>query len=141
MKNTIYIIVVMFLLAQLIQPNKTNPTTNKELEIQTPKNIKIILKKACYDCHSNETTWPWYSKIAPLSWTIASHVNDGRSWVNYSIWNTYTQEEKDKKLKQTFRAIYVAMPPSSYITFHQNANLSSSERKEVRDWIKELGKH
>lgn len=141
MKNTIYILVVMLLLAQLIQPNKTNPTVKKDLEIQTPQNVKNILRKACYDCHSNETKWPWYSKIAPMSWTIASHVKDARSWVNYSIWNSYTKQQQDKKLKETFRAIYAAMPPSSYTSFHKDANLSMQERKVVRDWIKSLGKN
>jgi hypothetical protein len=131
----------MFILAQFIQTEKTNPQVDKSLEIQTQKQIKTILRNACYDCHSNETKWPWYSKIAPLSWTITAHVNDARSWVNYSIWNTYTQEQKDKKLKETFRAIYAPMPPSSYIQFHPNANLTPKQRKIVRDWIKSLGKH
>lgn len=123
-------------LAQLLQVEYSNPKSDKNLEIQTPKEIKTILKRACYDCHSNETVWPWYSKIAPLSWSIVDHVEDGRAWVNYSIWYSYTKEEQSKKLKETFRAIYAAMPPSSYIRFHDAANLTKEERKFVRDWIK-----
>ncbi len=141
MKTTILIFIVLFALAQLKQIEMSNPKADPNLEIQTPTNVKHILKKACYDCHSNQTTWPWYSNIAPLSWIIEKHVVEGRAWVNYSIWETYSKEEQDKKLKETFRAIYVAMPPTDYIGLHPEADLTQEERKVVRDWIKGMDKH
>lgn len=134
MKNTFIIIFLTLIGFQLIQINKTNPVNDKSLEIKAPKEIMLILKKACYDCHSNETIWPWYSNIAPMSWSIASNVNDGRKWLNFSTWENYTQEEKEKKIKELFRAIYAAMPPSEYTIAHDEALLSKDERKLVRDW-------
>lgn len=141
MKTTLIVLFSLFALSQLIQIEKLNPKTDPSLEIQAPKEVMTILRKACYDCHSNETSWPWYSNIAPVSWMIEKHVEEGRAWVNYSLWNTYSQEEQDKKLKETFRAIYVAMPPSDYMSMHEKANLTKSERKLVRDWIKGMDKH
>ncbi len=134
MRNVLYIIIVLLLAFQLIQIDKINPKTNKELEIQAPEDIMTIFKKACYDCHSNETVWPWYSSIAPMSWSIYAHVDDGRKWLNFSIWETYSKEEQDKKMKELFRAIYIAMPPSDYIYFHDEASLTKDERTRVRDW-------
>lgn len=138
MKNAFIIIVALIMGMQLFQIDKTNPPIDKSLEIDTPAKIKSILKRACYDCHSNETKWPWYSSIAPMSWTINSHVNDGRAWVNFSIWKNYSEEEKTQKLKETYRAIYAAMPIGSYVYFHPKANLSMDERKVVRDWIRTI---
>ena len=59
-----------------------------------------IFKRSCYDCHSNDTNWPWYSSIAPVSWSVSSHVEDGRQWLNFSIWNSYTINEQNKKIKE-----------------------------------------
>jgi hypothetical protein len=134
MKNTFIIIIIILLTLQLIQSEKTNPKTNIALEINPPDNIMKIFKKSCYDCHSNETKWPWYSNIAPVSWTITSHVEDARQWLNFSIWNQYTESEKDKKIKEIFRSVYAAMPPSDYIYFHGEAFLSKDERTLIRDW-------
>ncbi|MBL6970479.1 MAG: heme-binding domain-containing protein [Campylobacterales bacterium] len=134
MRNVFFIIIILFISLQLIQINKHNPTVDTQLEIKAPKEIMTIFKKACYDCHSNETKWPWYSSIAPMSWSISSHVEDGRKWLNFSVWENYSQEEKEKKIKEIFRAVYIAMPPSDYIYFHDEASLTKEERTYVRDW-------
>lgn len=134
-KKVLLITFIIFVVIQFIQVQKINKDTPKELEIKVPQNISAIFKKACYDCHSNNTVWPWYSKIAPFSWTIASHVNDGRKALNFSIWQEYNQEKKNKKLREIFRTIYASMPLKSYIIFHREANLSKKERKEVRNFI------
>lgn len=94
MKRTLVIFLAVFILMQFIQTEKTNEKTPKELEIKAPENIKTLLKNACYDCHSNETKWPWYSKVAPFSWVINSHVKDGRKALNLSIWENYNEDEK-----------------------------------------------
>ncbi|PKN14356.1 MAG: cytochrome C, partial [Deltaproteobacteria bacterium HGW-Deltaproteobacteria-24] len=97
MKNTLIIILVIFIAMQFFQVEHTNPKTDIALEIQAPNEIKAILKKSCFDCHSNEAKYPWYANIAPVSWMISRHVNNARSLVNFSTWESYTQEEKDKK--------------------------------------------
>lgn len=135
MKNTLIIVFVIFVAMQFFQVEHTNPTTNPQLEINAPEEVKAILKKSCFDCHSNEVKYPWYSNIAPVSWMISRHVNNARSLVNFSTWEAYTQDEKEKKIKEVFRAVYAAMPLTSYLSMHEEAQLTQEERTLVREWI------
>ena len=107
-----------FILIQIIQVDIQNKTINKNEEIKAPQKVISILKRSCYDCHSNEVILPWYSKVAPISWTISRHIDLGRKWVNFSIWETYTKEQKNKKLEELYKAVYKAMPLKSYISQH-----------------------
>jgi hypothetical protein len=126
-----------FVLIQLIQVNIDIPKdTDKSLEIKAPVQIMNILKNSCYDCHSNNIILPWYSKIAPFSWSIARHIDLGRKWVNFSIWNSYNQKQKDKKLEEIYKAVYYAMPLQSYLKMHPKAHLNKSQRKILRQWTK-----
>lgn len=134
MKRTLLIILLVFLAMQLIQTEKVNKSTPKELEIKAPENIMTMLKNACYDCHSNEVNWPWYSNIAPFSWIIDSHVSHGRNALNFSEWENYTEKEKKKELKEIFRTAYISMPLADYIRFHEEADLTREQRTMIRDW-------
>ena len=98
MKKMFLILIGIILLMQLIQPEKTNPPVDTTITLKAPQEVMQILKRACYDCHSYETIWPWYSNIAPLSWSIASHVKDGREAVNFSKWEEIQDEIKIKRL-------------------------------------------
>ncbi len=135
MKNTLIIILVIFIAMQFIRVDYTNPQSEAHLEIQAPQEIKAILKKSCFDCHSNETKFPWYSNVAPVSWMVSKHVNNARSLINFSTWESYSQEEKEKKLKEIFRAVYAAMPLPSYLLMHDEAQLTKEERTFIREWI------
>ncbi len=128
------IIFFMLLAFQVIQVDKLNPQYDKKNEIKVPKDVMAIFKRACWDCHSNDTVWPWYSQIAPLSWSIARHVKNGRAYVNFSIWETYTEEEKNKKLEAIYRTMYAAMPPQNYVDWHEEAKITKEDIKLVRDW-------
>jgi hypothetical protein len=139
MKRALLIILGLFVLSQFVQTDKRNPTNDQKLEMEAPSNIGHMLKVACYDCHSNDTKWPFYSYIAPISWTVAAHVKDGRSALNFSIWETYSKEQKEKYLKEIFRTVYASMPLPSYIAFHADADLSKAQRQEIRNWILSLG--
>ena len=139
MKRALLIILGLFVLSQFFQTDKQNPKSDPKLEIVVPSNIKQMLKTACYDCHSNDTVWPFYSYIAPVSWTVAAHVKDGRSALNFSIWETYSKEQKEKYLKEIFRTAYASMPLPSYIAFHSEADLSKTQRQEIRNWVLGLG--
>jgi hypothetical protein len=119
---------------QFIRPDRTNIAVEKTMEIQTPMEITQIFQAACYDCHSNETKWPWYSQISPFSWVIQNHVTEGRKALNFSTWEKYTQEEKKEHLKDIYRTVYAAMPLPSYIFAHEEANLTKEQRSTVRDW-------
>ncbi len=123
-----------FLFIQLIQVDITNPKTDKSLEIQAPKPIMDIFHRACYDCHSNSVKIPWYSKIAPMSWEISRHINVGRQWLNFSVWNSYTPEQKDKKLEEIYKAVHISMPLRDYVWIHHDAELSKEDRELVRQW-------
>jgi hypothetical protein len=134
MKITILIFFVILLLMQAIQIDKTNPVVDKSLEIKAPKEVMNIFKNSCYDCHSNKTVWPWYSSIAPVSWIVDGHVVDGRKALDFTKWNSYSQEKKDKKLKRIYRTVYAAMPLASYTWIHKSAELTKEQRELVREW-------
>jgi len=134
MKLTIYIFITILLLMQVIQVEKTNPIVEKTLEIKAPENIMKMFKNACYDCHSNETIWPWYSSIAPASWIIKGHVEDGRRSLDFTKWELYNEEEKLKKLKEIYRTVYASMPLVNYIKLHKEADLSKEQRELIREW-------
>ncbi|MBP7741937.1 MAG: heme-binding domain-containing protein [Aliarcobacter sp.] len=134
MKKTLLISFIILVLIQFIQTNKENIAVEKNLEIKTDAEIYHILKIACYDCHSNETIWPWYSNIAPFSWVVADHVRDGQKALNFSTWENYSQEEKQKKLKDIYRTVYASMPLASYIYAHKEADLTKEQRSMIRTW-------
>jgi len=126
----------IFIAIQFIVVSIEEKKVDSSLEINAPKKIMIILKKSCYDCHSYETKIPWYRYIAPFSWEIKRHVELGRKWLNFSIWKSYDEKTKNKKLNDIYKAVYKAMPLQSYILFHPEAKLTKKEIKMIRDWAK-----
>ena len=134
MKRALLIFLIIFIVMQFIRPDRTNIAVEKSMEIQTPVEVAQIFQSACYDCHSNETKWPWYSEISPFAWVISNHVTQGRKALNFSIWENYSEEEKKEHLKDIYRTVYAAMPLPSYIFAHEEANLTKKQRSTVRDW-------
>jgi len=134
LKNIFIYTFGFFILIQVFQVDIKNTPTIKEQEIKAPKEVISILKRACYDCHSNSAVLPWYSNVAPISWTVSRHIKIGRKWVNFSIWETYTSEQKDKKLQEIYKAVYHAMPVQSYISQHKEAILTRDDRDLIRTW-------
>ncbi|XPV67952.1 MAG: heme-binding domain-containing protein [Halarcobacter sp.] len=134
MKKTIFFTILVLIAIQFIRIDKNNEQTSKELEIKAPQEVMSVFKTSCYDCHSNEVKWPWYSDIAPFSWMIARHVKHGKAALNFSTWENYTEKEKKKKLKGIFRTVYAAMPLQSYLLMHDEANLTKEQRSMIRDW-------
>jgi hypothetical protein len=128
---------VIVLAIQLIPVTRTNPPI--ESEIPASPEVRSILRRACYDCHSHETKWPWYSKVAPVSWLIASDVEQGREDLNFSIWGQYNSEQQAKKLKECREEINEReMPPRSYVLMHGSAALSAEERETLYKWSVDL---
>lgn len=134
MKNTLYIILAVFIGLQFIPATIINPQTDPTLEISAEPEVMAIFKRSCYDCHSNNANIPWYQSIAPASFFVKNHVDLGRKWLNFSTWENYTQEEKDKRLKGIFRTVYAAMPLSSYVLLHKEAKLTKEEIQRIREW-------
>ena len=112
------------------------PSATPDDEIKAPSQIMAILKRSCYDCHSNHTNFPWYSKIAPISWQINSNVKHARAWLNFSIWNKYPPSKKEKLLKGIIEAVKFKMPPVEYLLVHKEARLTPKERKMLQEWAK-----
>ena len=108
--------------------------TKAEEELQAPENVQAILKRSCFDCHSNHTTFPWYSNIAPVSWFTKHHVEEGREHMNFSTWEKYDDEKKLKYLQKIPKAIKSKMPLPSYLLIHKEAKLSEADKKALTTW-------
>lgn len=122
------------LAAQLVPVKRTNPPIRGTLG--APPAIAATLKRACYDCHSNQTRWPWYSRLAPISWWAAHDVALGRKEVNFSEWGSYYPAARRRKLEWMGRALRgAAMPPWTYRLLHPQAQLSGAERAALLRWI------
>jgi hypothetical protein len=120
--------------AQLFPAQRINPPSSAALV--GPRPVVATLRRACFDCHSNETRWPWYSHIAPLSWVIVNHVEEGRRELNFSEWNTYYPNTQRRKLRWMGRALNEEkMPPWYYRLGHPDARLSASDRTLLQRWI------
>jgi len=125
----------VLLLLQLVKIDIPKPPKATAAdEIKAPKEIMALLKRSCYDCHSNTTKWPWYSDIAPLSFEVRGHVKDGRAWLNFAIWNQYDEKKKQKRLKGIVKTIDIKMPLPSYVMMHPEANLNKDERESIKKW-------
>ena len=126
----------IFLAIQFVPVEQINPPVTGE--IQAPEEVMQILRKACYDCHSNETVWPWYSYIAPISWTIESDVKVGRDDLNFSEWSDYSPMKQDFKQAQSGELVAEGeMPLWFYIPLHSEADLSKEEIELIVAWGKE----
>ena len=134
MKRMLLILFILFVVVQFITIKKVNESVDKNLEIKADEQVMSIFKKACYDCHSNEIIYPWYSSVAPFSWVISGHIEEGRKAFNFSIWEKYSDSEKSEHLKDIYRTVYAAMPLQSYIWLHKEAELTKEERTFIRDW-------
>ncbi len=141
LKKILVGIVLILGLIQLIPLDKINPKIDSKVALKTDENIMKILKKSCYDCHSNETKWSVYSKIAPLSFKILSNVNRGRDALNFSNWQDIKEDIKIARLKRAIKTVNnKQMPLSAYLSLHEEAKISQEERKVLVKWFeKELG--
>jgi hypothetical protein len=139
LKITAVILFVAFVAIQFYRPDFTNPPVVESENLLSanyvPENVKAILIRSCGDCHSNETNYPWYSQIAPSSWFLADHIDQGRSEMNFSKWNTYDARRKDHKLDELCEMVEAReMPLPSYLWIHWDAKLSDEEIKTLCDW-------
>lgn len=123
---------------QLVPVDRTNPPV--ETEVPATAEVRPVLRRGCYGCHSNETVWPWYSRVAPVSWLIAHDVHDGRKEMNLSTWNRYTAKQQIKKLTESWDEIAEGdMPPWYYVPLHPDARLSAHDQALLRAWSQSMG--
>ncbi|HLW98817.1 MAG TPA: heme-binding domain-containing protein [Candidatus Acidoferrales bacterium] len=136
--------IVIFVPIQFVRPSRTNPAADPklaiEMELQIPPDVSATLHRACGDCHSDGTHWPWYSEVAPTSWFVADHVNSGRRHINFSNWVRPGKEPKDSEDRLTAICREVksgAMPLSSYLLIHWSSKLSEGDKTQICAWTDE----
>jgi Haem-binding domain len=132
-------LLVVLVLIQFIRPAKNispGPTTNAiETKYAVPANVQKSLKYSCYDCHSNNTKYPWYTNIQPIGLWLQSHVNDGKRHLNFDEFATYSEKKakhKFEEIEETTKTEW--MPLDSYLIIHGDAKLTPDQWKEMREW-------
>ena len=132
-KIAVFVIVAILLLAQAIRVEKANPPVSADISANPA--VQHLLHRSCYNCHSNETVWPWYTNVAPASWLVASDVNEGRRQLNFSEWGNYNSDTQSQKLKAIVEEMQGnEMPPWYYSMVHSDARLTPDERDQIRTW-------
>jgi hypothetical protein len=130
-KYTLVAVVSISIGAQLIPVERSNPAV--DLDLDAPIEVKAILKRSCYDCHSNEVDWPWYSYVAPISWLVAHDVNEGREELNFSEWNKHSSntEMKEEIIEEIEEG---KMPLPIYLITHSDAAITEKELATLKQW-------
>jgi len=138
MKKLLITLTLVFIGIQFIPMNVPADLPVKDGDpLTAPEKIQAILKRSCFDCHSSHTKFPWYSSVAPVSWFTKYHVKEGREHMNFSTWNSYSDEKKLKYLQKIPKAIKSKMPLPSYLIIHKEAKLSDADKKAITDWATE----
>lgn len=143
MKKVILIVIGIFVVIQFFTIDKTNPTSDPQQDFiaitNPPVEIGSMIKSSCYDCHSYHTKYPWYSNVAPVSWLLKSHVNDGRNHLNFSIWPEYKEAKKEHKVNECIEVINSGeMPMKGYVMLHSEAGLSDAQRNQLVGWLESI---
>jgi hypothetical protein len=129
----LFFVIDLFVVIQFIPVNRDNPEITGEIE--APENVMAILQRSCYDCHSNETVWPWYSYVAPASWLIARDVHEGREELNFSQWTSYSEKQKRHKRKECGEEVEEGeMPLWFYTPLHLEAELLPEDVEALLRW-------
>jgi hypothetical protein len=138
LKRIFATLVVGFALLQFTNPPRTNPPVapgHDLLAANPPPQIAALLHDACYDCHSCETKWPWYSRVAPVSWLVAGDVTRGRERLNFSDWPRALPERAAKRLERISEEVDdQEMPPAKYTLLHPEARLTAGQREQLIHW-------
>ena len=143
-RKTFVIGLIIFLLMQLYQPVRNTfsgqvLTTDITKVYDVPKDVQTILTTSCYDCHSNNTAYPWYSYIQPARMFLDGHITEGKEELNFSEFGSYSKRKQGSKLKAMTSQIKSGeMPLKSYTILHQDAKLSAENRAILIDWIEKV---
>lgn len=137
------IVLVIFVGIQFVPTEKNQsdfaPKTDFLLVNNTPETIGQLLMVSCYDCHSNNTEYPWYNKIQPVAWFLEEHVNEGKKELNFNEWDAYSDRRKNSKLNSIISQIEDdEMPLYSYTLIHRDAVYSDSEKEMVIEYMRDL---
>ena len=138
-------VIVLLILMQFVRIDKTNPPVDPSKEFATlvnpPQDVSLILQESCYDCHSNKTTYPWYADVAPASWFLKNHIDEGREHLNFSEWGDYTAKKANHKIEETIEMVEEGeMPMTSYTLLHPEGKLTKEEKDQLLSWFRSIKK-
>ena len=144
-KKIVLGLAAVLLVIQFIRPAKNvsqGLSTNDVAVVypDMPKEIHVLLQKKCYDCHSNNTNYPWYSNLQPVAWWLADHVEEGKEHLNFSEFATYEKKKADHKLEELVEEVAEGeMPLKSYTLIHREAVVTPEELTLIRNWVSSMG--
>lgn len=135
------LLLVVLIVWQFFPTDQTNPPVEPTQDylnvVAAPQAIAGMIKDACYDCHSHEVKYPWYTKVQPVGWWLKGHVKNGLKHLNFSIWSTYSPKKANHKLEECIEMMEAgSMPLKSYTWMHPEARFSDQQEKELIDWFK-----
>lgn len=132
-RRILLVLGVTFVAIQLVPVERSNPPV--EEEVPASPDVRAVLRRACYDCHSNESTWPWYSRVAPVSWLVARDVEEAREHLNFSTWNRLSAEDRAEAFEEAWEEVEDGeMPLWFYMPLHPEAKLTAEDRALLRAW-------
>lgn len=137
------VIVLVFVIMQFIPVDRSVPAVDENADFlvltEAPESIRLLMSTACYDCHSYQSRYPWYSNIAPVSFWLQGHIDDAREHLNFSLWSGYDAGKRDHKLEEMVEEVGEGeMPLNSYLWGHPEARLTDAQRKALTDWFEEI---
>ncbi len=129
----------LLLAIQAVPVNRSNPIADPSHSIYAtqavPREVKAVFERSCRNCHSNETAWPWYSYVAPVSWVVARDVHQARKKMNFSEWGGYPAQRKEDRLEEICEQVTNGdMPDRKYAIFHRSARITPQEREAICQW-------
>lgn len=128
----------VLILIQLIPVNRSNPPVTAEIAV--PDEVMNIFRKSCYDCHSNETNWRWYTYVAPVSWLTSYDVKEAREHMNFSEWGSLPADKQAKKTEEIWEEVEKGkMPLKIYVLVHSGVALSRAEKEILKNWSMAAG--
>ncbi len=136
-KRILYILLAIVLVAQFFRPDRSTPATDPATDMlvmtEAPDDIRTLVQGACYDCHSYNTTYPWYSHVTPMNFWLQDHINEGREKMNFSRWNDPKSREEASECAEVLTE--GEMPPRNYAIIHGHAQLTAPQRNRLTTWF------
>ena len=144
LKKILVVLLAILIVLQFFRPEKNIAEGLSDADVSyaitVPTNIHTILQEKCYDCHSNNTSYPWYSNFQPVAWWMVDHIEEGKEELNFSDFKKYSEKKANHKLEEVSEMIKDdEMPLPSYTLVHRSAKLTSEEKTRINAWIKSMG--
>ena len=143
MKKVLVILLIAFVIIQFFRIDKTNPAPTPQMDFlttkSTPESTAKLIRNGCYDCHSNETKYPWYSNVQPVGFFMEHHIKEAKEDLNFDEWGKYSKRKQENKLDRIVKQIKSdEMPLASYTLIHKNARLTTVQKEEIMDWLSKI---